>query len=60
MKLRHGRIVREGLHTTLTDLRLRKHYRRPRTLAADDLLRAGSLCPRARSRQIGLVLAACL
>lgn len=26
MKLRHGKIVREGLHTTLTDLRLRKKY----------------------------------
>ena len=30
VKLRHGRIVREGLHTTLTDLRLRKHYRTAR------------------------------
>jgi len=26
VKLRHGKIVREGLHTTLTDLRLRKKY----------------------------------
>ncbi|MGH9446631.1 MAG: hypothetical protein ACRD3O_13000, partial [Terriglobia bacterium] len=26
VKLRNGRIVREGLKTTLTDLRLRKHY----------------------------------
>jgi hypothetical protein len=30
VKLRHGHIVREGLHTTLTDLRLRKHYRTTR------------------------------
>ena len=30
VKLRHGRIVREGLHTTLTDLRLRKNYRNAR------------------------------
>ena len=30
VKLRHGQIVREGLHTTLTDLRLRKHYRTAR------------------------------
>jgi superfamily II DNA or RNA helicase len=30
VKLRHGKIVREGLHTTLTDLRLRKQYRTAR------------------------------
>ncbi len=29
-KLRHGKIVREGLHTTLTDLRLRKNYKTAR------------------------------
>ncbi len=30
VKLKHGRIVRDGLHTTLTDLRLRKTSRSPR------------------------------
>ena len=30
VKLRHGKIVREGLHTTLTDLRLRKNYKSAR------------------------------
>lgn len=30
VKLRHGKIVRDGLHTTLTDLRLRKNYRTAR------------------------------
>ena len=30
VKLRHGKIVREGLHTTLTELRLRKKYRTAR------------------------------
>lgn len=30
VKLRHGKIGREGLHTTLTDLRLRKNYRTAR------------------------------
>ena len=30
VKLRRGQIVREGLHTTLTDLRLRKNYRSAR------------------------------
>ena len=30
VKLRHGNIVREGLHTTLTDLRLRKKYKTAR------------------------------
>ncbi len=30
VKLRHGRIVRDGLHTTLTDIRLRKASRSPR------------------------------
>jgi superfamily II DNA or RNA helicase len=30
VKLRRGRIVREGLHTTLTDLRLRRNYRSAR------------------------------
>ena len=31
VKLRRGQIVREGLHTTLTDLRLRKNYESART-----------------------------
>jgi len=31
VKLRHGRIVRDGLHTMLTDLRLRGGSRSPRT-----------------------------
>jgi hypothetical protein len=26
VRLKHGRIVREGLHTTLSDMRLRKQY----------------------------------
>ena len=26
VRLRHGRIVREGLHTTLSELRLRKQF----------------------------------
>ena len=30
VKLRHGKIVREGFHTTLTDLRLRKNYKTAR------------------------------
>jgi hypothetical protein len=30
VKLRYGKIVREGFHTTLTDLRLRKDYRTAR------------------------------
>jgi superfamily II DNA or RNA helicase len=30
VKLRRGQIVREGLHTTLTDLRLRKNYKSAR------------------------------
>jgi hypothetical protein len=30
VKLRHGKIVREGLHTTLTDLRLRKNHKSAR------------------------------
>ena len=30
VKLRRGKIIREGLHTTLTDLRLRKDYRSAR------------------------------
>jgi hypothetical protein len=30
VKLRHGKIVREGLHTALTELRLRKKYRTAR------------------------------
>lgn len=30
VKLRHGKIVREGLHTTLTELRLRKKYKTAR------------------------------
>ena len=30
VKLRHGKIVREGFHTTLTDLRLRKSYKTAR------------------------------
>ncbi|HUM04891.1 MAG TPA: helicase-related protein [Terriglobales bacterium] len=30
VKLRHSKIVREGLHTTLTDLRLRKKYKTAR------------------------------
>ena len=30
VKLRRGKIVREGLHTTLTDLRLRKNYKTAR------------------------------
>lgn len=30
VKLRHGKIVREGFHTTLTDLRLRKSYKSAR------------------------------
>ena len=30
VKLKHGRIVRDGLDTTLTDLRLRKTSRSPR------------------------------
>jgi superfamily II DNA or RNA helicase len=30
VKLRHGKIVREGFHTTLTDLRLRKNHRTAR------------------------------
>ena len=30
MKLRHGKIVREGFHTTLTDLRLRKNHKTAR------------------------------
>ena len=30
VKLRHGKIVREGLHTTLTDLRLRNNYKSAR------------------------------
>jgi hypothetical protein len=37
VKLRNGRIVREGLRTTLSDLRLRKHFRSPRS-------RWGSIC----------------
>ena len=59
MKLRHGKIVREGLHTTLTDLRLRKNYKSARrTLAAGDLFRPGSIHSGARSSQIRVVLAA--
>ena len=30
VRLRHGKIVREGFHTTLTDLRLRKNYKSAR------------------------------
>jgi len=30
VRLRHGRIAREGFHTTLTDLRLRKQYKTAR------------------------------
>ncbi|MGO9519352.1 MAG: helicase-related protein [Candidatus Korobacteraceae bacterium] len=30
VQLRHGKIVREGFHTTLTDLRLRKNYKTAR------------------------------
>ncbi len=30
VKLRRGQIVREGLHTSLTDLRLRKNYKTAR------------------------------
>ena len=30
VKLRHGKIVREGFHTTLTDLRLRKNHKTAR------------------------------
>ena len=30
VKLRHGKVVREGFHTTLTDLRLRKTYKTAR------------------------------
>ena len=30
MSLRRGQIVREGLHTTLTDLRLRKNHKSAR------------------------------
>jgi hypothetical protein len=30
VKLHHGKIVREGFHTTLTDLRLRKNYKTAR------------------------------
>lgn len=31
VRLRNGRIVREGLHATLSDLRLRKHFRSARS-----------------------------
>ena len=30
MRLRHGQVVREGLHTSLTDLRLRKNHKSAR------------------------------
>jgi len=39
VRLKRGRIVREGLETTLSDLRLRKHFRNPRD-------RWASLCSR--------------
>jgi len=42
VKLRRGQIVREGLHTTLTDLRLRKIRECAYALAAGDLLGAGA------------------
>ena len=38
VRLRHGKIVREGFHTTLTDLRLRKNYKSARERWRQEIL----------------------
>jgi hypothetical protein len=49
VRLRNGQIVREGLHTTLSDLRLRKHAGSARA-RWDDLCRASSIFVVSRER----------
>jgi hypothetical protein len=58
VKLRRGQIVREGLHTTLTDLRLRKNHKRPCPLAARNLPRTGAVRGRTGQRETIPLLAA--
>lgn len=57
VRLKRGMIVREGLRTTLSDLRLRKKYRSPRELVRL-VQSAGIIHCRSRKGEIGLLLAA--
>jgi hypothetical protein len=57
--LRHGKIVREGLHTTLTNLRLRKNHRTARECWHREMCAGPALPIVGRDRsKLGLVLAA--
>lgn len=49
VRLRNGRVVREGLHTTLSDMRLRKNYRSARA-RWDAMVRAPSILLVSRER----------
>jgi SNF2 family DNA or RNA helicase len=60
VRYRNGRIVREGLHTTLTDLRLRKNSKSARDRWQKDLSRSGVLCRWPRQGKAFLLLEALL
>ena len=61
VKLRRGQIVREGLHTTLTDLRFAYESQDcPCSLASGDQLRTRAVRGRARQRETIALLAACV
>ena len=50
VKWKHGHIIRQGLHTTLTDLRLRKHHRSARARWQQSICPGSSLFVVGRDR----------